>query len=83
MRPVGFPEANKTLVKPVNMTDEECGSLEVFGGEGQCVSCWQPSLRERLSVLFFGRVWLSVFSGETQPPVSVWAARSGFEQTAI
>lgn len=83
MKAIGFPEANKTLAKPVSMTDEECGPLEVFSGDGQCVSCWKPGLRERLSVLFFGRVWLTVLSGETQPPVSVWAARSGFEKTAI
>jgi hypothetical protein len=82
MNPIGFPEANKTLTKPASMTDEECGPLEIFSGEGQCISCWRPSLRERLSVLFFGRVWLSIFSGETQPPVVVWAASEAFD-TAV
>lgn len=76
MKAVGFPEANKTLEKPVSMTDEECGPLRVWNVVDQCISCWRPSFKERLSMLFFGKVWLSVYSGETQPPVVIWAARS-------
>jgi len=79
MKPTKFPQANKNLLKPESMTDEECGPLEVFTNGTQCISCWKMSIRERLSALIFGRAWLSVFSGETQPPVALWVAREGFE----
>jgi len=71
MKPIIFPQANKVLVRPDSMTDEECGTLHVFSNEGMCISLWRPSWRERLSVLFFGHVWLWVCSGPTQPPVAL------------
>ncbi len=71
MKPIKFPEANKELVKPKGMTDEECGSLPVWSDGQMCVSLWKPTLRERLSILFYGRVWLAVLSGNTQPPVAL------------
>lgn len=69
MKPIVFEQANRTLSKPSNMTDDECSSLSVFSDGSDCISLWQPSWRERLSILFFGRVWLFVHSGHTQPPV--------------
>jgi len=78
MNPIEFKEANKQLLKPHNMTDEECGPLHVWTNGKECMSCWRPTLRERLSILFFGKVWLSVLSGKTQPPVALWAAKQGF-----
>jgi hypothetical protein len=38
------------------------------------------SFRERLSALLFGRVWLFVLSGKTQPPVSLFAAKEALEE---
>lgn len=71
MKPINFSQSNKTLLKPESMTDEECGVLYVHN-DGQCnISCWRPSLRERLSILLFGKVWLRVLSGATQPPVVI------------
>ena len=37
----------------------------------QCVSCWKPTFKERMNILFGGKVWLGVLSGKTQPPVFV------------
>ncbi len=37
MKPIKFPEANKTLGKPQGMTDDECGPLPVFS-DGKCAS---------------------------------------------
>ena len=79
MRPINFPEQIKVLSKPDTMTDNECGSLAVWSDGQQCVSLWKPTLRERLSILFFGKVWLAVYSGQTQPPVSLTAAKIYFE----
>jgi len=79
MNPIDFDESNMTLTKPESMTDEECSSLKVWTDGEECVSCWRPSFLERLSILLFGRVWLSVLSGKTQPPVAVWGAKKAFE----
>jgi hypothetical protein len=78
MTPVEFPYQNKTLTKPANMTDDQCGSLPVFNDGVQSISCWRMSWRERLAALFLGRVWLQVYAGETQPPVSLTVARTVF-----
>lgn len=69
MHPVRFAEANKNLLKPSSMTDEECASLWVFSDGSVCVSRWQLNWRDRLRALWYGHVWLSVYSGTTQPPV--------------
>ena len=69
MKPKNFKEATKVLQKPGDMTNEECSSLSVWNDGKQCISCWKPSIKERLSILLFGNVWLSVRSGNTQPPV--------------
>jgi len=76
MIPIDFDESNRALTKPDSMTTEECSTLLVFTDSGQCISCWKPSLRERLSILLFGKVWLGIRSGKTQPPVWVRGARS-------
>jgi len=75
MKPVDFPQANRTLLRPESMTDDECGSLNVLTDGKHCVSLWHPSIRERLSILLFGRVWLWVYSGDTMPPVAVQVKR--------
>jgi len=80
MTPAKFKESNRTLRKPDSMTDEECGSLEVYTDGMQCISCWRLSLRERLSAVFFGRIWLGVVFGETQPPVWLICCRTAFEK---
>lgn len=79
MHPVKFVEANKNLLKPSNMTDAECASLWVFTNDQQCISRWQLSFRDRLRVLFYGHVWLSVYSGHTQPPVRLDADKTIFQ----
>lgn len=37
-------------------------ALKMDGPEGYVVSCWKMSLKERIKVLFTGRVWLSLMS---------------------
>ncbi len=81
MECIDFKDANKTLLKPDSMTDEECGSLRVYTDGKHCVSCWKPSWKERLSLLFFGRAWLYVFSGNTQPPVYIALEKTVFHES--
>ena len=71
MKPIDFRQSTKVLQKPATMTDRECASLHVWSDGRQCVSCWKPTLGERLRVAFGGKVWLGVASGGTQPPVFV------------
>ena len=83
MRPVQFKGSNKRL-KPSgtqysrNVTGVE--PLHVWTDSEQCVSRWKMSLRERVSALLFGRVWVALLSGGTQPPTSVSVDRSYFRE---
>ena len=80
MEPINFKQSSKTLLKPENMTDEECSSLHIYNDGEYCISCWRPSLRERLSMLLFGKVWLWVLSGNTRPPVSIEGSQTIFKE---
>lgn len=71
MKPIQFKQSTKVLQKPSVMSDDECASLPVWSDGNQCVSCWKPTFKERLNILFGGKVWLGVLSGKTQPPVFV------------
>lgn len=73
MAPTDFPEATRTYGKPVGWTDEQCSPLRVCearddDGFDLRISCWKPSWRDRLRVLFGRPVWLHIF-GQAQPPV--------------
>lgn len=81
MTPKDFKESNKNLAKPEALTDSECGSLPVFTNGRECISLWKPSWKERISILFFGNVWLSVHSGVTQPPVWLDGSKTIFIKT--
>ena len=79
MNPALFDQANRTFTKPVDWPlESQCGDLRAFQDDRQIISLWEPSLRERLSVLIFGRVWLRIVS-QTQPPVAVEAKRTVFQ----
>ena len=71
MKPSNFRQSNKTLTKPLGMTEEECGSLPVWTDDERCLSLWKGTWRDRLLFLIKGEIWLWVWSGHTQPPVSV------------
>lgn len=75
--PRRFPEANKIFTSPHNM-EEECGNLPVQVHAQGMLSCWQMSWRERLSALFFGRVWLNTH-GSQHPPVWIAVQRDPHE----
>lgn len=80
MNPIKFKEANKNLLKPNNMTDEECKSLWVYTDNQQCISCWKMTFKQRIKALLFGKVWLSVYSGQTQPPVWLDCDKTVFKE---
>lgn len=71
MKPIDFEQSTKVLQRPSTMAESECQSLPVWNDGKQCVSCWKATFKERLRILFTGKVWLGVLSGKTQPPVFV------------
>ena len=80
MKAVDFKEANKTLTRPASMSDKDCGSLYVYNKAGQSISCWRMTWKERIAAVLFGKVWLWVRGGETQPPVALTCERTAFEE---
>lgn len=83
MKPTKFPQANRNLGAPRGMPDVR--DLPVWSDGNECVSCWKMTWRERFSALIFGRVWLRVRFGATQPPVALHVKRAIFlpEDTAM
>ena len=66
MRPTKFKESNKTYAE----NQPEYLPLPVFKSiDGQVVSCWQLSLRERIKLLITGKLWLCLhtFNKPLQP----------------
>lgn len=81
MQPDRFPEKNKTLQPPQGMAD--CEPLDVWTDGKRCVSRWKMTWRERISALVFGRVWVHIWSGYTQPPIAAQALRTVFAEPSI
>ncbi len=75
MKPIDFPQSIKTLQRPSSMSEKECLPLPVWSDGETCISCWKPTVLERIKILVKGKVWLGVYSGDTQPPVFVTADR--------
>ena len=80
MKPIRFEQANKNLLRPANMTDEECSSLWVYTDGKQCVSCWRMTWKQRIKALLYGKIWLAVMSGQTQPPVWIDCEKTVFSE---
>jgi len=81
MRPVRFRESNGTLTGgSPERYGVEVEDLSVWRNGAEIISAWKPSLRERLSLLIFGRVWLRVRSRDTHAPVSLMGIRTVFEE---
>ena len=71
MKPVEFTEQTLVLSANPNQLEidgQEVGKLPIFTDGNQVVSCWGLSFRERLQALWFGKGWVGVHSGRTQPP---------------
>jgi hypothetical protein len=66
MKPISFPEHNAVYAKD----QPEYLPLPVYRDpNGTVTSCWSLSFRERLKVLFAGRLWLTTltFNHPLQP----------------
>lgn len=66
MKPIAFPGHNCVFAKD----QPEYLPLPVFKTEnGTVVSCWQLTLKERLKILFTGKMWFTMltFNKPLQP----------------
>ena len=61
MKPVEFKHQNIVFAKD-QPEYQPLPSLRLDTPEGEVISCWRLSFKERLQVLVFGRVWLSLMS---------------------
>lgn len=72
MKPIRFTEQTMVLQpNPAQLEIDglEVGELPIFTDGSQVISCWGLTLRERLRVLWYGKIWLGIHSGHTQPAV--------------
>ena len=63
---INFPECNVTYAK----NQREYLPLPALKlDDGEIIICWRPSIRERLKILFTGKIWLNVltFNKPLQP----------------
>lgn len=84
MKPANFKESNRTLQPSGRIYSEnvsEVTLLHVWSDDEQCLSCWQMSFKERLLALLFGRVWVAMLSGRSQPPLYIKVGKTYLKKT--
>lgn len=86
MYPIPFRLSNKVLYPKkqnysANIT--EVKPLPIWTDNEQCVSCWKMSWIERIKALIFGRVWIAVLSGSTQPAICAIATKDYLQEVEV
>lgn len=74
MKPTQFPEQNGTLSGgpgSVYGIEDDVIDLPVHRDLGMIISCWRPSLGDRLRLLLGRPVWLFVLAKTTHAPVTM------------
>lgn len=61
MKPIKFKHCNIEIAKSQDEY-ETLHALIIDSPEGYIVSCWKLSFKERIKILFIGKVWLSLMS---------------------
>lgn len=61
MKPVKFKHQNIVFAEH-QPEYQPLPALKLDGPEGHVISCWRMSLKERLWVLFSGRIWVGLMS---------------------
>lgn len=78
MKPALFEGHDIVLGAPAGWDaakDGECHGLPIMREKGACVSLWEATPDERISIAGGANIWLTVVSGQTQPPVSLRVGR--------
>lgn len=68
MDPISFPEVN-TVFGEGQPEYRPFPTHHTKNQEGQIIACWKLSFRERLKILFTGKMWHSIYTfyGPLQP----------------
>jgi hypothetical protein len=61
MKPVEFKHQNIVFAKD-QPEYQPLPALKIDSPTGEVISCWKLTFKERLKVLVFGRVWMSLMS---------------------
>lgn len=61
MKPVEFEHQNIVFAKD-QPEYQPLPALRIDSPQGEVISCWKMNFKERIKVLFFGRVWVSLMS---------------------
>lgn len=75
MKPVKFPQQNKTFIAPADM--DNCQDLPAHQHQGGILSCWELSDAEFEQLKRTRKIYLNV-CGVSQPPV--WLSTDPFEE---
>ena len=59
MKPIEFKEQNTIFAKD-QPEYQPLPALKMNTIEGQVISCWKLSFKERMKLLFTGKVWMSL-----------------------
>jgi hypothetical protein len=61
MKPIKFKHQNVTYAE--NQPEyQPLPALRIDSPQGEVISCWKMSLKERIKVLFTGKIWISLMS---------------------
>lgn len=61
MKPINFKEANVVFAKD-QPEYQPLPAYRIDSPKGEVVSCWKLSFRERLRLLFTGKLWIQLLS---------------------
>jgi hypothetical protein len=61
MKPIEFEHQNTVYAKD-QPEYQPLPALKIDGPTGEIISCWKLSFKERIKILFTGKVWLSLMS---------------------
>ena len=61
MKPIEFKDQNIVFAED-QPEYKPLPALKIDGSEGHVISCWHLSFKERIRVLFTGRIWLDLMS---------------------
>lgn len=61
MKPIKFKHSNVVFAKD-QPEYQQLPALKLDTPEGEVISCWKMSIKERIIILFTGKMWLSLMS---------------------